>query len=127
MYGIPATTDLSFLRNKTLTQVAFGPYDLQFNFAEEAVNITVESTIGYALEDGTYAARSIDSAEELIPVHDDPCPLLRLLMKKVTEVSWTAEGTLTLEFEGAVRIQIYDDLGPYECYTITHNKDLFVM
>jgi hypothetical protein len=127
VYGIPATTDLSFLRDKTLTQVCFGPYDLQLNFCEEITNITATSTIGYGLAVGTYAERSIGPKEGFVPVQDDPFPLLRLLMKTVTEVSWTAEGTLTLEFEGAVRVQFYDDLGPYECYTITHNDDFFVM
>jgi hypothetical protein len=112
VYGIPATTDLSFLRDKTLTQVCFGPYDLQLNFCEEITNITTTSTIGYGLAVGTYAERSIGPKEGFVPVQ---------------EVSWTAEGTLTLEFEGAVRVQFYDDLGPYECYTITHNDDFFVM
>jgi hypothetical protein len=127
LYGIPAETDLSFLRDKTLTQVGFGPWDLQLHFHEEITHITVTSTIGYALADGAYAERSISPQEGVVPVHEDPCPLLRLLMKKVTDVSWTREGTLTLEFEGAARVQIYDNLGPYECYTITHNDDFFVM
>lgn len=127
MYGIPADTDLSFLRNMTLTQVCFGPYDLQLAFLEQRTHISITSTIGYALPDGTYAERSIAPQEGVISFLDDPFPLLRLLMKKVTEVSWTLEGTLTLEFEGAVSIQIYDDNGPYESYTVTHDGTLFVI
>ena len=48
-------------------------------------------------------------------------------MKKVTDINWTAEGTITLEFAGNVGLQIYDDNGPYESYEITHNRALFVI
>jgi hypothetical protein len=127
MYGIKATTDLSFLRGKTLCQVCFGPSDLQLNFAEGKTRISVESTIGYGASDGTYEKRVIGKDPGTSEVLEDTGFLLRLLMKEVEEVHWTAEGTVTLTFAGGSKLQIYDDSQQFESYTIGNGDQLIVV
>ena len=127
MYGIKATTDLSFLKGKTLCQVCFGPYDLQLNFAEGITRISVQSTIGYGASDGTYAKRVIGKGPCMSEVLEDTGFLLRLLMKEIEEVHWTAEGTMTLTFAGGSQLQIYDDSQQFESYTIENGNQPIVV
>jgi hypothetical protein len=126
MYGIKATTDLSFLKGKTLCQVCFGPYDLQLNFAE-GTRISVESTVGYGAADGTYAKRVIGKGPGMSEVLEDTGFLLRLLMKEVADVHWTAEGTMTLTFTGGSRLQLYDDSQQFESYNVGNAGQLIVV
>jgi hypothetical protein len=126
MYGILADTDLSFLRGKTLVQVCFGPSDLQLRFAEDT-RISVESSVGYGGADGQYEKRMIGEEPGLSNVLEDPCFLLHLLMKSVEAVSWTAEGTITLNFDGGFRLQIYDDSTQFESYNMGNGDQLIVV
>jgi hypothetical protein len=126
MYGILADTDLSFLRGKTLIQVCFGPHDLQLRFAEDA-HVSIESSVGYGVADGDYEQRTIGEEPGVSNVLEDPCFLLHLLMKSVEAVSWTAEGTITLNFDGGFRLQIYDDSKQFESYNIGNGDQLIVV
>ena len=126
MYGIRADTDLSFLRGKTLIQVCFGPYDLQLRFAENA-HISIQSSVGYGAPEEGYEKRSIGGEPGLPNVLDDTRFLLRLLMKTAEAVSWTAEGTITLNSECGLNLQIYDDSRQFESYTINNGNQLFIV
>jgi hypothetical protein len=127
MYGIEPTADLSFLREKTLIQVCFGPYDLQLRFAEEDTSISIQSTVGYGRPDGDFLRRTIGKDEGRSSILEDPCPLLDLLNQRVVGVSWTSDGTTSLEFENGSRLQIYDDSRQFESYNIWHNRKLLVI
>jgi hypothetical protein len=131
MYGIGATTDLSFLKGKTLCQVAFGPYDLQLGFEQGfsgGARISIQSSVGYGESDGSYLPRIIGKPEEgETTVLQEPGFLLALLMKEVADVSWTSDGTLSLSFSGDIRLQIYDDYKAYESYQVSNGDDLIVV
>jgi len=127
MYGITPSTDLSFLKGKTLCQVAFGPHDLQLGFCEGA-RISIWSTVGYGVSDGAYILRIIGEPKQDEParttVLEEPAFLLSLLMKEVADVSWTAKGTLTVTFPDDLRLQIYDDSEQFESYSVEGNGQL---
>ena len=118
MYGILADTDLSFLRGKTLTQVCFGPNDLQLHFAD-GTSISIESSVGYSASAGDFAKRIVGKEPGSISVLEDPLFLFALLMKDVEDVTWIKEGTATLTFDQGYRLQIYDDSQQHESYKHT--------
>ena len=110
MYGLPANTNLDFLKGKTLIQACFGENDLILNFSEN-IAIAVFSSVGF-IGDAENVKRHTAFA-------DVSAEILSFLSKIVTDVCWTREGTVTLSFSNGREIQIYDDSESFESFTIT--------
>lgn len=107
MYGLPESTDLSFLRGLELTQVCVGLNETVLRF-EELARIVVETDISLEL-----ATAVIDGKEDVV------VELVRLLGTTIGRVEWSLDGTVRLAFTGREAIvEIRDESPGYESYRI---------
>ena len=95
-----------------------GAHDLIFNFDGD-VSVSIQSSIGLAAADGAY--RKYENLPESAAV------VVALLGRTVTSATADAIGTLSLQFPGGARVDIYDDSKRYESYTITNGNRMFVV
>jgi hypothetical protein len=127
MYGIAPGTDLSFFQDRTLQQICFGAHDIQFHF-DERCTLFVESSIRSQNVDGTteefYVIRR--SEEEPAPYARAPA-LLNFLNDTVSTVAWKPDGTLTLVFELAGTLEIYDDSEEFESWQASDGLQFLVV
>jgi Family of unknown function (DUF6188) len=117
MYGLPHDIDLAFFIQQTLLQVCIGACDLILNF--EGVSVTVTSSVGFA--DSTGAFRRYDDFPRAAS------DLVTLLNQSVTSAEGDNAGTLTLRFDGAATLSIYDDSKQYESYTVKNGAQIIVV
>ena len=109
MYGLPADTNLDFLKRATFVQACFGGNDLILNFTGN-ITISIFSTIGVGprRDDLKKYSRFGDAAGEI----------LGLLNMEVMSVDWSADGTVTLVLESGHVLQVYDDSTSFESFII---------
>jgi hypothetical protein len=118
MYGLPENTDLSFFKGLPLLQVCFGEHDLILRFDND-VGVTITSSIG--------VLRGSDGCECTSEFRKAAPSLLSLLNHVVTDVTGETSGTLTLFFEGDIRIVVLDDSADYESYVINFRNQVIVV
>jgi hypothetical protein len=118
MYGLPSGTNLDFIKNTILIQACFGPHDLILKFHQN-VSISCYSSLAVG-RTGTELIRH-RSPKEISR------KIIRLLNRPVLNIEWTPSGTVSLTFEGNDLLEIYDDNGPYESYTISSPAGLIVV
>jgi hypothetical protein len=126
MYGIAAGTDFSFLQSKTLQQVCFGAHDIQFHF-DERCTLFVESSIRIQNIDGSEEFYLIRRREEEAASFSKAPALLAFLNDTISSVAWKADGTLTLIFEMAGALQIYDDSEEFESWQASDGLQFLVV
>ena len=118
MYGLPDTTDLSFIKNKALLQVCIGFNEIILNF-DGNTSITAQTDIAHT------------SNGEITAVYKTCTPmapmLVRFLHQSVTKVSIQAPGTLILEFSNDEGLAIYDASSEYESYQVSHSGKIIVV
>lgn len=102
--------DLEFLHGKSLTQICFGRYDIQFNFKEE---ITISS--GDTVEIVENGKKQIIS-----PLNDCSLQLIqKLLEKKIVRVSVESDKNLKLFLDNDVNLLFLSTDDASESYTIS--------
>jgi hypothetical protein len=118
MYGLPDSTDLSFIKDKSLLQVCIGFNEVILNF-DGNVSITAQTDFAHTLNG------------EITAVYKAPIPsasmLVRFLHQSVTRVSIQPPGTLILDFSNNEGLAIYDTSSEYESYQINHNGKIIVV
>lgn len=118
MYGLKSDPKIDALKGQSLVQVCFGENDLFLNFSGE-ISIGVYSSIGFGSD-----SKSLVKYEAFSAVSKD---LLELLAAEVADVSWKADGTITLVFQGGKMVEVYDDSEQFESYTIKSPSGLVVV
>jgi hypothetical protein len=113
MYGLPAGSDLSFLKGKEICQIAIGSHDVQFHWGAPDGGISVFGRFTYypaGRPPVVWAGERQHAGEAALTV--------RLLEQTIVEVRWKPDGELTLEFSNGDRLVIVDDNPRHEAYTI---------
>jgi len=112
MYGLKKGIDLSFLKDREVTQVAIGNFDAQFGFDED-VRISVWDTFDYF--DGT-----TELSWKAEPTYAQVAArTVALLGATISSFEAHEDGTLHLAFSNGHRLTIPDSSKEYESYSIT--------
>ena len=118
MFGLPEGLDLSFLVGVTLEQVSFGPHQLVLRFGNK-VSLSVETEVRIASpsQDALY-----------FDIASTAAAVVALISAEVTDVSYTTDGTLTLEFSSVMTVvTIYDSSKEYESYQLYDGDTVYVV
>ena len=108
MYGIPKDLNLDFLLGATLTQIAIGEYQIQFNFSPEG-SFGVEGN--WELKDKK--GNVLDSSAS------PPFGQVQSLLGQNVKASMVAPPkSLTITFESGQALTIYDSSEQFESFTI---------
>jgi hypothetical protein len=118
MYGLPSNTDLSFLVGKTLQQVCIGLHEIILNF-DDPLSITIMSPIACTLAGAKY--------QKYEDYRNAASVVVTFLQDVVASAKGDQDGTLTLEFGGGGRLDVYDDSKQYESYIIKNGDKLIVV
>jgi len=110
--------DLDFFLGKTLIQVCIGANDCNLNF-DDGLRISVTSVIGCVESNNVY--RKYEDFRQAAP------NLVALLDRVVMSAREVTGGTLSIEFRGGGRLDIYDDSKEYESYVIRHKDKQIVV
>ena len=110
--------DLSFFCGRTLIQVCIGANDCNFNF-DDGLKISVTSAIGCMESNNVY--RKYEDFRQAAS------HMVALLDRVVMSVRESPGGTLSIEFRGGGRLDLYDDSRQYESYVITYGDKLIVV
>jgi hypothetical protein len=120
MYDLPQGIAFDFLKGQELELLCIGPHSVALHF-EEGIQIKIEGLFEHMIS-GQGANRVTYS----YPI--SASQLLRLPIKRVTEISTKRDGTLLLGFENGDALVIEDNAGPYESYNIAcPSRDLIVV
>jgi hypothetical protein len=110
MYGLNKNTDLSFLIQRQLEQVAIGLHQVQLNFDQD-VSISLECQFDH-----------ISNGESLITSKNLPhsaSSLLQLIGSKICEVENPGNGNIENIFSDQSIVKIFDNNESYESYQIS--------
>jgi hypothetical protein len=110
MYGLSKKTDLSFLIERQLEQVAIGLYQVQLNFDQD-VSISLECKF-----DHTSNGKSLITSENL---PSSASSLLQLIGSKLIRVENHGNGNIEIIFSDQSIVKIFDDSESYESYQIS--------
>jgi hypothetical protein len=118
MYGLPSDPNIEVLKNESLIQICIGENDLILNFSGN-ISLAVYSSVGLGQSNN-----SMTSFTDFIAVSPQ---LLRLLSRKVLDVKWDKDGTISIKFENNAIVEVYDDSEQFESYTIRMPSGLVVV
>ena len=99
---------LQFLKGQEICQIAFGMYDLQFNWGDGGLSCT--GRVIYKPSTGAEVAWTEGHPFDAVPV-------LRLLLQTIEDFDGSSEGELKLQFSNGDRLTVARDDGP-EGFTI---------
>lgn len=117
MYNLK-NTDLDFLNDKSLNQICFGKYDIQFNFKEE---VTIAS--GDTVEIVNNGEKQI-----IYPLNDYSIVLIKkLLNKRVVRIEVKSDKNLELHLDNGVILLFLSTDDSCESYTITWSGGYIVV
>ena len=111
-------TDLGFLVGTTLIQVAIGENETNLHFHPD-VTILIQSEVLI-----TAPGEAVNSLDASVQVGS---ALLPLPGKTITEALGTPRGSLVIKWSDGTTVEILNDSDQYECYSITHGTDFFVV
>lgn len=114
MRGLSKDTDLSFIQDKQLIQLALGQYEFQLVF-EDHVRISIQSIVRLEKRD-SYSEINPDNPQETKD-------LALLLGKRVSSVKIGDDGEITLYFEGECNVTIFDTNANIDSYLIWNESD----
>jgi len=126
MYGIAPGTDIGFLQGRTLQQICFGAHDVQFHF-DERCTVFVESSIRIQNIEGAEEFYVVRRREEEAASFAKAPSLLAFLNDTISAVAWKGDGTLTLTFEVAGTLQVYDDSEEFESWQASNGQQHLVV
>lgn len=110
--------DLGFLIGATLIQVAIGENEIILH-THPPSTILIQSKVLITAPGETVT--DLDAAVQV------GTALLPLLGKTITEATGTPPGSLVLKWSDGTTVEILNDSDQYECYSITHGTDFFVV
>jgi hypothetical protein len=118
MYGLPADTDLSFLKDATLIQVCVGENEIILNLHPQ-ISIMFTAVVRLLNQGGEelVSEESLQLAPALLP----------LLGSTVADVSIVPPGTLRLAWSSGQVLDLIDSEEHYESYTITNGDKVIVV
>ena len=110
MYGVPKTTDFSFLLGKTVEQVCLGQYQTQIHLDDANVSIECRHALFLA-----------ENSREVIWRRDEfPSEgISKLLGQTLSRVTVGDSGALELTFSQGDCLSLFDDSEQYESFQIT--------
>jgi hypothetical protein len=111
-------TDLGFLVGATLTQVAIGENETILHLHPDST-ILIQSEVLIKIP-----GEAVSALETAVEVGS---ALLPLLGKTVTDAVGTPRGSLTLTWTDGRSVEVLNDSDQYECYSVTHGTDFFVV
>lgn len=118
MYGLPLNVDLNFFRGKKLQQVCIGANEIILKF-DDYISITIMSPIACMFAGA--------ESQQYDDYRSAAGALVVFLQDVVSSAKGGISGTLTLEFLGGGRLDIYDDSTQYESYIIKNADKLIVV
>jgi hypothetical protein len=101
---------LHFLKGQEVCQIAFGMYDLQFNWGDGGLSCT--GRVIYTPNNGAEVVWTEGHPFDAVPV-------LRLLKQTIEAFDGSSESELKLQFSNGDRLTVAGDDGP-EGFTIHH-------
>ncbi len=110
MHGLDKNTDLSFLIERELGQVAIGVYQVQLNFDKD-ISIYLECQFDH-----------ISNGKSLITSKKLPysaSSLLQLIGLKIIRVENHGNGNIEIVFSDQSVVKVFDNNESYESYQIT--------
>ncbi|MDH5459217.1 MAG: DUF6188 family protein [Nitrospinota bacterium] len=110
MYGLNKKTDLSFLIERQLEQVAIGLHQVQLNFDQD-VSISLECKF-----DHTSNGKSLITSENL---PSSASSLLQLIGSKLIRVENHGNGDIEITFSDQNIVKIFDSNKSFESYQIS--------
>jgi uncharacterized protein DUF6188 len=119
MYDLPKGTTLTFLRDRELELVCFGPYSVTLHF-DGGIQIQIEGSFRHVTSEH-------HATPEAFHFPLSGSRLMRLLLQRVVQVTVKRDGTLTLGFGNGDKLVIDGNVGPYESYNVTHPDGLLVV
>ena len=99
---------MQFIKGQEICQIAFGMYDLQFNWGDGGLSCT--GRVVYAPSTGGEVVWTEGHPFDAVPV-------LRLLQQRIESFDGSSEGELRLRFSNGDRLIVARDDGP-EGFTI---------
>jgi hypothetical protein len=103
-----SASHLQFVKGQEICQIAFGMYDLQFNWGNGGLSCTGRVT--YAPSEGSEIVWTEGHPFDAVPV-------LRLLQQTIEACDGSSEGEVRLRFSNGDRLTVARDDGP-EGFTI---------
>ena len=94
---------MQFIRGQEICQIAFGMYDLQFNWGDGGLSCT--GRVGYTPSIGGEVVWTEGHPFDAVPV-------LRLLQQRIESFDGSSEGELRLRFSNGDRMTVARDDGP---------------
>lgn len=119
MHGLPKNFDSRFLIGRSLEMVCFTANQVYLHF-DDQIAITIEGSFEY--EPSTSSGKS--RITELPITKSD---LMQLLEKKIVDVSWNEQGTISMTFDNGHVFKCLDTFPNYESYQIKHGKKTIVV
>jgi hypothetical protein len=117
VYGSPKDFDGSMFFGRTVGLVSFSVNTIHITFDGD-ISITLQSSFEHRL--GAEGTEQDDVQQ--VPVKESR--LMQLAGRTVERVEANVDGTLTLHFNGGHVLRCFDDSLQYECYRITHGKEV---
>jgi hypothetical protein len=124
MRGLPADTDVSFLKGALLIQVCVGQNEVIIRLYPRTTppyEISIMSTSLIRLVSPDGAKLASEGSVQIAPA------LLSLLGSTVADVSILQPGTLRLTWSSGPVLDLVDSNEKYESYTITNGGDVIVV
>ena len=118
MYGLPSNVDLSFLVGATLNQACFGANELILKFSGDTT-LTIESSYRVAVPG--HDSTLFDDVRTSAP------SVVGLIERRVSGVEGSTDGTLSILFDAAYRLDVYDTSAQFESYQIVHGDQMIVV
>jgi hypothetical protein len=118
MYGLPTTTDLSFLVGKSVEQVCLGQYQTQVHLEHASISIECKHVLVTTDEN-----RKILWERTGFPSHG----ISQLLGQTVLQALVIDEGILELSFSRGDRLLLFDDSDQYESFQINSGSQNIVV
>jgi hypothetical protein len=114
MYGLPQSTDLSFLVGAEAIQVCVGAHSLQLQFSNE-ISIVCQCDMVVQV-DGLLSEVSCDHPTSAVA-------LFALLGNAIADIGRARRGDLILNFEAGTKLTVLDSSDQYESYVIWRAGD----
>lgn len=121
MNNNPKNIDVSFLKNKTLIQIAMGENEIVLKLQGDAFDdgaITIESAVGIDRK-----GEGLQIFDDIKPTHIAASAMADFLSKDIKEALYKDDGSLTLTFESGGSILLFNNEKDYVSYAIHYKNN----
>jgi hypothetical protein len=117
MNGLPSDIDVGFLLGLQLAQVCFNVNQLFLKFDRD-IEVSIESSCAIRSPAGDQV--------QLEHFREEATRICSLVGKRLSRAQRAADGGLTLEFEDAYVLQIFNSNRRYESFQLRRGRNLYV-